>query len=409
MDICINCSIRHSHTSSFKFCRDPVEMTLSLSSRDVAALSRFRCLVMMNRRQRLEFALTLLPYDPMTVQLSTEQKRVEDIIARLRTDDSFTEEESYDGKMRRLKDAETDTFVDHTMHDIEVSDNGKLSTLATLTLAAERLLKTQQSEEDRMFQENDLVIDGETASSDADQEILMKSTIKAVNEMKLKLLQQWERNKRKALDLLTIEIEKVQAMDRDDAQRTSHFEMFRDGTEDHNTSTPRTNDEDLGIDDDDEDYVPDSENSRKRKRIKKPVTSTPNAQRPCPDFEFDQDPNSPMVVIGPNGTQVSRNSLSALNWGMTGPSITRKLLCEIFDRDTLAHHTLSGKPSPAFRDCARPSKQQLDPLKVADLVYLMTNTLDMTPREVRTAITTKCADENKMLRSRSLRRQRKSK
>lgn len=113
-----------------------------------------------------------------------------------------------------------------------------------------------------------------------------------------------------------------------------------------------------------------------------------------------------MVTIGPNGTEVSRISLSAINWDMTGPSITRKLLCEIFDRDTLAHHTLSGKPSPAFRDCARPSKQQLDPLKVADLVYLMTNSLDMTPREVRTAITTKCADENKMLRSRM---QRKSK
>jgi len=40
------------------------------------------------------------------------------------------------------------------------------------------------------------------------------------------------------------------------------------------------------------------------------------------------------------------------------------------------------------------------------LIYLMTNSLDMTPREVRTAITTKCADENKMLRSRM---QRKSK
>ncbi|XP_022224126.2 early boundary activity protein 1 [Drosophila obscura] len=361
----------------------------------------------MNRRQRLEFALTLLPYDPMTVQLSPEQKSVEEIIARLRTDDSLTEEESDDGKMRRLKDAETDTFVDNTMHDIELSDIGKLSTLATLTLAAERLLRTQQGEEEQF--DDDLAIDGETASSDADQEILMKSTIKAVNEVKLKLLQQWERNKRKALDLLTIEIEKVQAMDRDDAQRTSHFEMFRDGTEEHNTSTPRTNDEDLGIDDDDEDYVPDSENSTKRKRIKKPVTSTPNAKRMCPDFEFDQHPSSPMVMIGPNGTQVSRSSLSAINWDMTGPSITRKLLCEIFDRDTLAHHTLSGKPSPAFRDCARPSKQQLDPLKVADLVYLMTNTLDMTPREVRTAITTKCADENKMLRSRSQRRQRKSK
>ncbi|EDW54260.1 early boundary activity protein 1 [Drosophila sechellia] len=363
---------------------------------------------MINRRQRLEFALTLLPYDPETVQLSETQKKVEAIIARLRTDDSLTEEESDDCKVRRIQEA--NEFADSAMRHIEMSDSGKLSTLETLTLAAERLLRTQRPP-DQDF--DDMVQDMEDSQ-------LMRNTIQAVNEARLKLLQQWERSKRKALDLLTIEIEKVQEMDQEQEHKQAHeqdqdqeqssepFDVFRDGADDHNTSTPKTNDEDLGLDDDDEDYVPGGEETigNKRKRIKKPVTSTPNAKRRCPGFEFDLDGESPMVMIGPNGTEVSRISLSAINWDMTGPSITRKLLCEIFDRDTLAHHTLSGKPSPAFRDCARPSKQQLDPLKVADLVYLMTNSLDMTPREVRTAITTKCADENKMLRSRM---QRKSK
>ncbi|XP_039501697.1 early boundary activity protein 1 [Drosophila santomea] len=367
---------------------------------------------MINRRQRLEFALTLLPYDPETVQLSETQKKVEEIIARLRTDDSLTEEESDDCKVRRIQEA--NDFADTAMRHIEMSDNGKLSTLETLTLAAEKLLRTQRSPRGGVVPDQDF----DDMVQDVENSQLMKNTIQAVNEARVKLLQQWERSKRKALDLLTIEIEKVQEMDQEQEQEPTHeqdqdqeqssepFDVFRDGTDEHNTSTPKTNDEDLGLDDDDEDYVPGGEEpmGNKRKRIKKPVTSTPNAKRRCPGFEFDLDGESPMVMIGPNGTEISRVSLSAINWDMTGPSITRKLLCEIFDRDTLAHHTLSGKPSPAFRDCARPSKQQLDPLKVADLVYLMTNSLDMTPREVRTAITTKCADENKMLRSRIARK-----
>ncbi|KAH8282409.1 hypothetical protein KR054_007408, partial [Drosophila jambulina] len=364
-----------------------------------------------NRRQRLEFALTLLPYDPETVQLSEAQRQVVDIIARLRTDDSFTEEESDgDSKTLQQQQEDADAFADRAMRQIELTDNGKLSTLETLTQAAEKLLKSQnfndeEEEEDQDY--DDFVRDVETSQ-------LMKCTIQAVNEARMKLIQQWERSKRKALDLLTIEIEKVQEMDQEPdyspEQTSSRFEMFREGTEEHNTSTPKTNDEDADIDEDDEEYVPDGEEESsvgtKRKRSKKPVTSTPIAKRPCPGFEFDHDSRSPMVIIGPNGTKILRSSLSAINWDMTGPSITRKLLCEIFDRDTLAHHTLSGKPSPAFKDCARPSKQQLDPLKVADLVYLMTNSMDMTPREVRTAITTKCADENKMLRSKLQRCQR---
>ncbi|KAH8413369.1 hypothetical protein KR009_010417, partial [Drosophila setifemur] len=374
------------------------------------------------RRQRLEFALSLLPYDPEMVQLSEAQRKVEEIIARLRLDETLTEEDSDEDKLRRQKDA--NDFADLAMSQIELIDSGKLTTLETLTLAAKKLHRTHGN-----VQLVEVKIPFKYITFlEAERDELMRNNIETVNEARLKLLQQWERSKRKAMSLLTVEIHKVQELEKEQEEqtqeedeeegeeeqcseqtgdlkpKTEHFEMFCDGADELNTSTPKTNDEDLGLDDDDEDYVPEGgDSSNKRKRTKKPVTSTPQAKRFRPGFEFDQDQDSPLIMIGPNGTKVSRASLGAINWGMTGPSITRKLLCEIFDRDTLAHHTLSGKPSPAFRDCARPSKQQLDPLKVADLVYLMTSSLDMTPREVRTAITTKCADENKMLRSRQLR------
>ncbi|EDV99244.1 GH13742 [Drosophila grimshawi] len=376
---------------------------------------------MINRRQRLEFALSILPYDFKSVQLSRAQNQVEDIIARLRTDDTSAEEESDEEKTRTQQQKNAKGFAEQTMRHIEQSEGivcprpkNMLSTLATLTLAAEKLLKTQCKVDDESFEENEEFVD---------RKELMENSIQALNEARLKMLQRWERSKRKALDLLTIEIEKVQAMDQDHAQKAAHFQMFRDGADEHNTSTPKTNDDDDDddeekenekenineLDDDDEEYVPSgAESCNKRKRQKKFVTSTPYPILKCPHFEFDHDANSSMITIGPNGTQISRACLTGINWSMSGPSITRKLMCEIFDRATLAFHTLSGKPSPAFKDCARPSKQQLDPLKVSDLVYLMTNSLQMTPREVRTAITTKCADENKMLRTRLQRDPRKT-
>lgn len=385
---------------------------------------------MINRRQRLEFALSILPYDHKMVQFSAAQQKVENIIARLRTDESSGLEEESDDEKARRQENRAKGFAELTLRHIEESDGEnqkpkpkqKLSTLATLTLAAEKLLKTKQEDMDDQFEDDsDLVMDEEEALARVDRRELLENNIQALNEARLKLLQRWERSKRKALDLLTIEIEKVQNMDHvEHKPKSPHFELFRGGTEEHNTSTPKTVDENendnekenevIELDDDDEEYVPySSENSKKRKRLQKPVvTSTPNTKRTCPDFEFDRDGNSKMVTIGPNGTQISRVILESINWSTSGPAITRKLLCEVFDRDTLAFHTLSGKPSPAFKDCARPSKQQLDPLKVADLVYLMTNSLEMTPREVRTAITTKCADENKMLRTRLQKRSRKT-
>ncbi|KAL9924974.1 uncharacterized protein ACN2A1_010318 [Glossina fuscipes fuscipes] len=111
-----------------------------------------------------------------------------------------------------------------------------------------------------------------------------------------------------------------------------------------------------------------------------------------------------MVLIGPNGTKISKERLSLINWGSNGPTITRKLLMEVFDRNTLAFGSLTGKPSPAFTDIAKPTKNQLDPLKVADIVHFMTEYTEMTAKEVKGAVTTKCADENKMYRQRQKKR-----
>ncbi|ALC38118.1 maker397 [Drosophila busckii] len=388
------------------------------------AISLQATVAMINRRQRLEFALSILPYNHTDARLSGSQRQVEQIIARLRTDDTSAEEESDDEKQRRAQG-----FAEQTMRQIEQAEllqtlpKQKLSTLVTLTMAAEKLLKSQCKQEPQ--EEFDSHLSQEDSFADFDRRELLENSIEVLNAARIKMLQRWERSKRKALDLLTIEIDKVQTMDQAHSQRAAHFEQFCDGTDELNTSTPKTNDEDddeekenahkqqhdvgFEIDDDDEEYVPYSnERPGKRKPQKKPVTSTPRDKRHCPGIEFDQDTSSPMVTIGPNGTQVARSCLQAINWNLSGPAITRKLLCEIFDRTTLAFHTLSGKPSPAFKDCARPSKQQLDPLKVADLVYLMTSSMEMTPREVRTAITTKCADENKMLRTRLQKRPRKT-
>ncbi|XP_049311516.1 uncharacterized protein LOC105232994 isoform X2 [Bactrocera dorsalis] len=104
------------------------------------------------------------------------------------------------------------------------------------------------------------------------------------------------------------------------------------------------------------------------------------------------------VVIGANNTRVIKKFLLELNWNNTGAAITRKLLSRIFDHKTLATHTLTGKPSPAFLKMNKPEKGQLDQLIVQDIIEFMTIMTDMSAKDVKTSITTKCADECKKLR-----------
>lgn len=133
------------------------------------------------------------------------------------------------------------------------------------------------------------------------------------------------------------------------------------------------------------------------------------------------------IVIGNNQTTVPRNVLMDINW-KSHTAATRKLLRAKFSRETLATHSLTGKPSPgkhrkyviisfyfnfliwnpsfyghpiAFMDSSKPTKNQLDPSIIADIVQYVSKKCNVSDTAVRSSITTKCADENKMLRQRN--------
>lgn len=104
------------------------------------------------------------------------------------------------------------------------------------------------------------------------------------------------------------------------------------------------------------------------------------------------------VSIGPNNTRVPAKVFDNIKW--ESPSIaTRKLLTTVFDRATLATHTMTGKPSPAFKDSGKPHKAMLDQSKIKDIIFAVSRKSGVSEKEVRNVITTKCADENKMFRT----------
>ncbi|XP_011547814.3 uncharacterized protein LOC105380030 [Plutella xylostella] len=108
--------------------------------------------------------------------------------------------------------------------------------------------------------------------------------------------------------------------------------------------------------------------------------------------------NDEMVPIGSGKTMVPKYVYSKIKWD-SYTAATRKLLMTVFPRRILATHSLTGKQSPAFAD--RPAKLCLDQKKVTDIIMTVTRNCNVKERLVRAAITTKCADENKMLRMRS--------
>lgn len=104
-----------------------------------------------------------------------------------------------------------------------------------------------------------------------------------------------------------------------------------------------------------------------------------------------------MVSIGPNNSRIPAKVYESMSWNSASIA-TRKLLMAIFDRKTLATHSMTGKPSPAFKDHGKPLKQMLDPLVIQDIIFAVTRKCNVSEKEVRNAITTKCADENKMMK-----------
>lgn len=116
------------------------------------------------------------------------------------------------------------------------------------------------------------------------------------------------------------------------------------------------------------------------------------------ESKWKEDDRIELVALGPNGTVVPAEEILGIEWNMPA-QVTRKLLQVVFDRNTLATHTLSGKTSPAFQH--RPNeKEALDQSKIADVIHAVQKFMGCSERDVRIAITTKCADESKMLRKR---------
>ncbi|XP_016995942.2 protein insensitive [Drosophila takahashii] len=116
-----------------------------------------------------------------------------------------------------------------------------------------------------------------------------------------------------------------------------------------------------------------------------------------------QSMDNVMVSIGPNNTCVPASVYENVNWSVSSLA-TRKLLVSIFDRETLATHSMTGKPSPAFKDQDKPLKRMLDPQKIQDIIFAVTRKCNASEKEVRNAITTKCADENKMMKIQNVKR-----
>ncbi|KAJ0174556.1 hypothetical protein K1T71_009664 [Dendrolimus kikuchii] len=103
------------------------------------------------------------------------------------------------------------------------------------------------------------------------------------------------------------------------------------------------------------------------------------------------------VPIGEGHALIPSRLFRHINWN-SYTSATRKLLTAVFSRRILATHSLTGKPSPAFPN--KPAKKKLDPALVNDIVQTVVEKCCVPENVVRTSITTKCADESKMFRTR---------
>lgn len=135
-----------------------------------------------------------------------------------------------------------------------------------------------------------------------------------------------------------------------------------------------------------------SVNSSSSTPITTRANSNSNLTEEWTDIEGD-------FMIGSNNTMVPIHVLRAIDWKNYKQS-TRKLLTHCFTRETLASRSLTGRPSPAFHDRNKPVKGKLDQNIINDIIQIVTRKCNVQESQVRTAITTKCADENKMLRHR---------
>ncbi|CAH1639229.1 unnamed protein product [Spodoptera littoralis] len=114
-------------------------------------------------------------------------------------------------------------------------------------------------------------------------------------------------------------------------------------------------------------------------------------------LEPTDKPDKEWIGIGTGKTLVHKDKFKNVKW-KSYTIATRSLLLAVFSRRILATHSLTGKKSPAFLH--KPAKMSLDPQAVSDVISEITDKFGVAESLVRATITTKCADEAKMLRMR---------
>ncbi|XP_047526266.1 early boundary activity protein 1-like [Pieris napi] len=138
---------------------------------------------------------------------------------------------------------------------------------------------------------------------------------------------------------------------------------------------------------------------RRRKRCRRVRTSTPELsnRRRTSNSQSKNKCGNNMVRLGEGYAMVPKGVLANIKWE-SYKSATRKLLIAVFPREVLATHSMSGKRSPAFPN--KPAKAKLDPNVISDIIKTVMAKCGVAENIVRMTITTKCADESKMMRYR---------
>ncbi|EFA07785.1 hypothetical protein TcasGA2_TC005343 [Tribolium castaneum] len=125
---------------------------------------------------------------------------------------------------------------------------------------------------------------------------------------------------------------------------------------------------------------------------------------PLQPLNDNKENSKQMVQIGSGGTKIPRQVYNSIKWASYSAA-TRKLLITLFPRSVLATHSLTGKPSPAFISSNKQTKMRLNPTIISDIIEIVMKKCLVSEPLVRNAITTKCADENKMYKKRLERQQ----
>ncbi|KAJ0174559.1 hypothetical protein K1T71_009667 [Dendrolimus kikuchii] len=114
-----------------------------------------------------------------------------------------------------------------------------------------------------------------------------------------------------------------------------------------------------------------------------------------------QNETSEWIPIGSGQTLIHADQYKKIKW-KSFTIATRTLLLALFPRRVLATHSLTGKRSPAFQN--KPAKMCLDPKIISDVILEVMDRFDVKENLVRSIITTKCADECKMWKTRVMKK-----